>query len=82
MLHVFHVQASCAPWGCREPQGVDEGKASNLKAAGTIFIAVVGAGVLGLPYAFAQVLEVTPRAERSYPAKSSCATQWCSVPTV
>ena len=30
------------------------GQSSALKAAGNIFIAVVGAGVLGLPYAFAQ----------------------------
>ena len=35
-------------------QIAEEGRASNLKAAGTIFIGVVGAGVLGLPYAFAQ----------------------------
>jgi len=35
-------------------QVAEEGRASNLKAAGTIFIGVVGAGVLGLPYAFAQ----------------------------
>lgn len=31
-----------------------EGESSALKAAGNIFIAVVGAGVLGLPYAFAK----------------------------
>ena len=37
-----------------EVQVAEEGRASNLKAAGTIFIGVVGAGVLGLPYAFAQ----------------------------
>ncbi len=36
------------------PQVAEVGSASNLKAAGTIFIGVVGAGVLGLPYAFAQ----------------------------
>lgn len=30
------------------------GQSSALKAAGNIFIAVVGAGVLGLPYAFAK----------------------------
>ena len=41
------------------PQVPEESKASNLKAAGTIFIAVVGAGVLGLPYAFAQAGLVT-----------------------
>ena len=42
-------------------QGVEESKASNLKAAGTIFIAVVGAGVLGLPYAFSQVQRARTR---------------------
>ncbi len=38
-----------AGWG-----GAQEEKSSAFKASGNLFIAVVGAGVLGLPYAFRQ----------------------------
>lgn len=38
-----------AGWG-----GVQEEKSSAFKASGNLFIAVVGAGVLGLPFAFRQ----------------------------
>ena len=40
--------------GNGDEESDSEGNSSALKAAANIFIAVVGAGVLGLPYAFAK----------------------------